>query len=160
MLQHPTFTPPKLHDLGLHARIALIEARYYTEISDALAEGALAVLAQAGANVERFVVPGALEIPLAAKLAMDARFDGAIGLGCVVRGETSHYDIVCNESARGLIALSTQHTFPTANAILTVETIAQAMARADVAQGNKGGFAADALLRMIVLKRQLTQMDK
>lgn len=154
MLQHPTFDPPKLQ-----ARIALIEARYYTEISDALVEGAIAVLTQSGVSVEHFIIPGALEIPLAAKLAMEAGFDGAVALGCVVRGETSHYDIVCNQSARGLTYLATRHNFPTANAILTVETIEQAMARADTKQGNKGGFAADAVLRMIALKRQLTQAD-
>ncbi len=152
--QAPLFDPPKLH-----ARIALIEARFYTELADAMAAGALAVITQAGAQAERIPVPGALEIPLTARLAMDAGFDGVVAIGCVIRGETSHYDIVCNESARGLTDLATAYAFPSGNAILTVENLDQAWARADTKRGNKGGAAADAVLRMIALKRHFTESD-
>ena len=156
MLNHATpFQPAKIT-----ARIALIEARYYADLCDAMVSGALEVIQAAGSTAERITVPGALEIPLAAKLAMDAGFDGVVAIGCVIRGETSHYDIVCNESARGLTDLATRHAFPSANAILTVENMAQAEERADVKRGNKGGFAADACLRMIALKRQLTKDTK
>jgi 6,7-dimethyl-8-ribityllumazine synthase len=141
-------TPPKLA-----ARIAIIEARFYGELCDEMAKGAMSVIADAGASYERIAVPGALEIPVAARIAMDAGFDGVVAIGCVIRGETSHYDIVCNESARGLTDLATQFAFPAGNAVLTVENMAQAEERADCARGNKGGWAADACLRMIALKR-------
>lgn len=150
-----TIQPPKLN-----ARIAIIEARFYDALCDQMADGALAVIEAAGAVAERIAVPGALEIPLAARLAMDSGFDGVVAIGCVIRGETSHYDIVCNESARGLTDLATGFAFPSGNAILTVENMEQAEARADIARGNKGGWAADACLRMIALKRQLPQPNQ
>lgn len=139
--------------------IAIIEGRFYQELSDELAAGAIAALEEAGATYERIAVPGALEIPqvfawlatarLAPFGAQNFRFHGAIALGCVIRGETSHYDIVANESARSLLETATRHAIPLGNGILTVENEAQAWERASVADGNKGRDAAQACLRLV-----------
>ena len=142
--------------------IMVIEARFYEDIADELAKGAIAEIEKAGATYQRFAVPGCLEIPAAIKYAVRSmdfysgrkRFDGYVGLGCVIRGETTHYDIVCNESARGLQDLALQYTLAVGNGILTVENREQAWARASTAHKNKGGFAARACLDMIDLKRQ------
>src|SRR5690242_12986761 len=120
-------------------RILMIEARFYPEISDALAEGALAVPYAAGAEVTRVTVPGALEIPAAICLALDGGWDGFVTLGCVIRGETTHYDIVCNESARGVQQLAIDHKLAVGFGVLTVESEAQAWARARKSEGDKGG---------------------
>lgn len=140
--------------------VAIVEARFYTDLADELAAGAVDVLRSAGASIERVAVPGALEIPAA--IAMLARrprrhgptIDGFVALGSVIRGETSHYDIVAGESARGLMTLSTSGPFAIGNGILTVENEKQAWARARRTGLDKGGDAARACLRMIALRRR------
>ncbi|MGO1117258.1 6,7-dimethyl-8-ribityllumazine synthase [Rhodovibrionaceae bacterium A322] len=140
----------------------IIEARFYEEIADALVEGAVAELDKVGATYERFSVPGVFEVPAAIRMAIRSldffsgrkRFDGYIALGCVIRGETSHYDYVCGESARMLQDLACDYTLALGNGILTVENSDQAWARASVDKLNKGGGAAKAALDMIELKRQ------
>lgn len=142
--------------------VMIVEARFYQDIADELARGALAELEKSGATHERFAVPGAYEIPAAIQFAVRAmdfysgrrRFDGYIALGCVIRGETTHYDYVCQESARGLQELALRHTLAIGNGILTVENREQAWARASVSVKNKGGLAARACLDMVELKRQ------
>lgn len=142
--------------------IMVIEARFYEDLADELARGAIAELDKAGATYQRVAVPGCLEIPAAIKYAVRSmdfysarkRFDGYVGLGVVIRGETTHYDIVCNESARGLQDLALQYTLAVGNGILTVENREQAWVRAGTGNKNKGGFAARACLDMIELKRQ------
>jgi 6,7-dimethyl-8-ribityllumazine synthase len=145
---------------GRAPHVAIVEARFYEDISDALAEGALAVLTSAGASWERFAVPGALEIPaavamLAARPArFGRRFDGYVALGCVIRGETTHYDIVAGESARALMDLGVTRRLAIGNGILTVETEEQAWRRARRGDLDKGGGAAAACLAMIALARR------
>ncbi len=142
---------------GRKPRIALVEARFYERISDELAAGALAVLARAGAVVERVSVPGALEIPgaIAILAARRARpLDGFVALGCVIRGETSHYDIVAGESSRGLMDLAVHRRLAIGNGILTVENESQAWSRARRKEMDKGGGAAIACLAMVALKRR------
>lgn len=142
-------------------RILIVEARYYDHIADALLAGATAVLDAAGASYERITVPGALEIPGAIVMAMEAAaekrapYDGAVALGCVIQGETYHFEIVSNESARGLMDLTLQHQFAVGNGILTVDTEAQALARVGGNHGHKGAEAAKATLAMVALKRAL-----
>lgn len=137
-------------------KVLVIESRFYEEISDKLLDGAKAALRREGATYDIVTVPGALEIPAALKFAIDrGGYDAYVVLGCVIRGETSHYDIVCNESARGVYDLVLSHGLALGNGILTVEDDHQAMARADAAQKNKGGEAAKAAMRMLDLKRQM-----
>ncbi|MEM6666630.1 MAG: 6,7-dimethyl-8-ribityllumazine synthase [Pseudomonadota bacterium] len=136
--------------------ILIIEARFYIELADALADGAIAVIETAGAHHSRVAVPGVLEIPTALAMAHDTgRYDGYVLLGCVIRGETTHYDIVANESAREITALSTAHRLALGNGIQTVENEEQAWARADPARKDKGGGAAKAALAMISLRQAL-----
>ena len=127
----------------------IIEARFYDDIGDALANGAMAALEAAGASYERLEVPGALEIPgaIAMAAASGRGYAGYVALGCVIRGETSHYDTVCNESARGIMELTLEH-LAVGNGIITVEDAEQAWARADASRKDKGGDAARAALRM------------
>ena len=134
-------------------RVLIVEARFYPEISDALYEGAAAAL---GAEIatDRITVPGALEIPGAIRLAA-GRYDGFIALGCVIRGETYHFEIVANESARGLMDLAVRKTLAIGNGVLTVEDEHQAWARARASEGDKGGGAARACLDLVGLKRRL-----
>lgn len=142
--------------------ILIVEARYYDEVGEQLLAGAVAKLEAAGASHEVVRVPGAFEIPAAIKTAVRSldfyagrpRPDGYVALGCVIRGETSHYDHICAESARGLQQLAIDHTLALGYGILTVENYEQAMARARVDQKDKGGEAADACLQMIELKRR------
>ena len=129
--------------------IMIVEARFYEDIADELARGAGQVLDEAEASHERYSVPGAFDVFSARR-----RFDGYIALGCVIRGETSHYDIICQESARALQDLMLNFTLALGYGILTVEDREQAMVRASVDQGNKGAGAAKACLEMIGLKRQ------
>jgi 6,7-dimethyl-8-ribityllumazine synthase len=135
--------------------ILIVEARFYAHISDALLDGATAALEKGGAHFERLAVPGALEIPPAIALAARGgehggkSFDGFIALGCVIRGETYHFEIVSNESARGIMDLGVNHGLIIGNGILTVETEHQAMERAAVDDGDKGGDAARACLALI-----------
>jgi len=133
-------------------RIAIVEARYYQDIADKLAAGVIAELDKAGFDYERIEVPGVFEIPAAVALAMesDEDFAGAITLGCVIRGETSHYDHICTEASRALMDL-TLAGIPLGFGVLTVENREQAVVRADPAQKNKGAEAATACLRMIAL---------
>jgi 6,7-dimethyl-8-ribityllumazine synthase len=133
-------------------RVLIVEARFYPEISDALLEGAVAAL---GSEVvtDRITVPGALEIPAAIRLAA-GRYDGFVALGCVIRGETHHFEIVANESARGLMDLMVRDGLCIGNGILTVEDEAQALHRAREGELDKGGDAARACLALIALKRR------
>jgi len=135
------------------ARILIVESRYYPEIADALIAGAERELTKNGATAERVVVPGAFEIPAAIALAAD-RYDGFVGLGCVIRGETTHYDYVCGESARGLMDLAVQKKLAIGYGIVTVDTMEQARARAFTDRGDKGGDAAHACLAMVALDRR------
>ncbi len=139
------------------AHILILEARFYAELCDELARGAIAAIERAGATWERQAVPGALEIPGAIAAAGKVkRFDGYVALGCVLRGETTHYDIVANESARGIMDL-TMTGFAIGNGILTCENEAQAWARARVSEMDKGAGAADAALAMIRFKRDIVK---
>jgi len=135
--------------------ILIVEARFYTDIADMLVKGAEAALTEVGATWERIEVPGAFEIPATINFALD-RFDGFVALGCVIRGETTHYDYVCGESARGLQELALQKRAPIGYGILTTENREQAVVRADPAQNDKGRDAVEACLRMIEVKRRFT----
>jgi 6,7-dimethyl-8-ribityllumazine synthase len=136
------------------AHILIVEARFYEDIADELVAGARAVLDAAGASCEAISVPGAFEIPAAIRMAMESgRFDGYVALGCVIRGETSHYDYVCGESARGLMDLATRHGIALGYGILTTENRAQAEARAWRDKKNKGADAARACLAMLAHRR-------
>ncbi|HEX3502771.1 MAG TPA: 6,7-dimethyl-8-ribityllumazine synthase [Xanthobacteraceae bacterium] len=143
------------------ARILIVEARYYDDIADALLTGAKKALQDAGAQFDLISVPGSLEIPPAIAIALDAAqkkrrpYDGAVALGCVIRGETIHFEIVSQESARGLLDLSVARRIPIGNGIVTVENEAQAKARADVDDQDKGGGAARAALALVSLKKRL-----
>lgn len=138
------------------AHVMIVEARFYEPLADELVRGAVAALEKAGATYERFAVPGAFEIPAAVSFAIaSGRFDGYAALGCVIRGETSHYDYVCGESARGLQDLALRHNAAIGYGILTVENEEQAWVRARVSDGDKGGDTVRACLAMIDLKRRL-----
>jgi 6,7-dimethyl-8-ribityllumazine synthase len=138
------------------ARVLLVEARYYAHIADELMRGAVAELEKAGAGHERITVPGAFEIPAAIQFAHLSRqgFDGYVALGCVIRGETSHYDLICTECARGLQDLALRERLAIGFGVLTVENEAQALARARLDKRNKGGEAVRACLAMVDLKRR------
>src|SRR5262249_43899073 len=144
------------------ARLLVVEARFYDDIADMLLKGASRALEKAGAAFDRVSVPGSLEIPPAIAIAIHAAeqqgrpYDGVVALGCVIRGETSHYDIVAGGSARGLMDLGLTHPLPVGNGILTVDTEAQAVARARPDKWDKGGGAANAALALIRLKRGFT----
>lgn len=146
-------------DHPMRAHVLIIEGRFYERIGGMLVDGASAELAKRGATFERITVPGALEIPQVLAAAAVARaagrtsFDGAIALGCVIRGETAHYDIVCNNANHWLMDVAVNHDVPVGNGILTVETEAQAIARAEGGAAGKGGDAARACLKLIEIKR-------
>ncbi|BBF93439.1 6,7-dimethyl-8-ribityllumazine synthase 1 [Blastochloris tepida] len=148
------------------ARILVVEARFYESLADLLLDGAMRRLQAAGVQVDRVTVPGSLEIPAAAAILLDAAaarlepYDGVLALGCVIRGETSHYDIVANESARGLMDLAVARALPVVNGILTVNTEAQATERAEPARLDKGGHAAAAVLSLVRLKRGLVMPER
>src|SRR5690606_38858356 len=135
----------------------IVEARFYDDISDALLDGARAALAEAGATADVVTVPGALEIPPAIAFAEAGGrgYDGYVALGCVIRGETYHFEIVANESSRGLMDLGIQRGLAIGNGILTVENGEQARVRARRDKGDKGGFAARAALTMIALRADM-----
>ena len=139
-------------------RILIVVARFYEDIADMLVRGATAALDEAGADHDVVEVPGAFEIPAAIAMALADRasvqYDGFVALGCVIRGETTHYDYVCGESARGLQDLAIAHRIPVGYGILTCETGDQARARADVDRGNKGAGAAQTCLAMVRLARR------
>lgn len=142
--------------------ILIVEARFYADIADELLKGAVEELERSGCTHDRVSVPGAFEIPAAIRMAMRSiefysghrRFDGYVALGCVIRGETSHYDYVCGESARKLQDLACEYALALGYGILTCENLDQARARAAVDRKNKGGEAARACLAMIGIKRQ------
>jgi 6,7-dimethyl-8-ribityllumazine synthase len=147
-------------------RILIVESRYYEDIADTLLAGARRALDAAQAAYDIVRVPGALEVPQAVVIALDATraaknpvadetYDGVVALGCVIRGETSHYDIVAGESARALMEIGIGHGIPVGNGILTVDTAAQAEVRAALDKGDKGGTAAKAALALVRLKRSL-----
>ncbi len=135
------------------ARILIVESRYYVEIADALIAGAEREIKKNGAVSERIVVPGAFEIPGAIALAAGG-YDGFVALGCVIRGETTHYDYVCGESARGLMDLAVRERLAIGYGIVTVNNADQAWARAAIDRGDKGGDAAHACLAMVALGRR------
>ena len=143
------------------ARFLIVEARFYDEIGTMLLKGAKAALDAAEARYDVLSVQGALEIPGMVAIALDAArefgrpYEGVVTLGCVIRGETYHFEIVAGESARALMDLSIARKLPLGNGILTVENEEQALVRADVAQGDKGGDAARAALCVLRLKRQI-----
>jgi 6,7-dimethyl-8-ribityllumazine synthase len=144
-------------------RILIVEARFYSDLADELLKGAEDALSSFGADYEVVTVPGALEIPGAIAMAEEgahrpsggAPFDGYVALGVVMRGETYHFEIVSNESARGLMDLTVGKRLCIGNGVLTVEDEQQAWARARVSEGDKGGGAARAAMTMVALKQQL-----
>ena len=141
-------------------KLLVVVAPYYKDIADNLVAGAKAVGAACGASVEVIEVPGALEVPSAIALALRlAEYDGFVALGCVIRGETTHYDTVCNDSSRAISLLGLQGAC-IGNGILTVENRAQAEVRADPAGQNKGGGAAAAALHLIALSRKWAGKSK
>ena len=136
-------------------KILIVEARYYEAITDILAEGALAVLEQDGHSTERIDVPGVFEIPAAVNLAWNSgAYAGCVTLGCVIRGETDHYDHICREMSRRLMDMRVDQNIPPGFGVLTVESREQAEKRAALADRNTGGRAAEACLRMIALKQR------
>ncbi|MCH1486694.1 MAG: 6,7-dimethyl-8-ribityllumazine synthase [Alphaproteobacteria bacterium] len=134
-------------------KVLIVEARFYEDMADALAEGAAAILDAAGVTYERVSVPGVLEVPVAIKYAADSNaYDGYVALGVVIRGETTHYEIVCNESARALMELGIKDQLPIGNGIQTVENSDQAWARCKMSEKDKGGDAAKATLALMGLR--------
>jgi len=136
------------------ARFLIVEARFYAHLNDMLIAGAKGALEAAGHDVDVLTVPGALEIPGAIATAADSgRYDGFVALGVVIRGETYHFEIVAGESARGIMAL-TMDGVAIGNGTLTTENEAQAIYRADPAQGNKGAGAAEAAMALLDLREK------
>ena len=135
----------------------IVEARFYTDIADAQLAGAKSALSAEGASFDNVSLPGALEIPVAIAMAdaSQQHFDGYVALGCVIRGETTHYETVCSESARGLMDLAISKNLAIGNGILTVEDEAQAWERADAARKDKGGDAARAAVCLANLRKNL-----
>ena len=144
------------------ARVLVVEARFYDDIADELLRGATAAIEAAQARAEVLTVGGALEIPQTLAMALDAAeaagqpYDAAVALGCVIRGDTFHFETVAGESARALMDLSVARAVPLGNGIITVDTDQQAWTRARVAELNKGGAAVDAALTVLRIKRRLS----
>lgn len=142
------------------ARVLIVEARFYDDIADELLRGAKAAVVAAEADCTIVTVPGALEIPSTIAILIEAAsahgkpYDAVVALGCVIRGETGHYDIVAGESSRALMDLSVAYGLPLGNGILTVENDAQAWARARVSEMNKGGGAVEAALAVLRIKNR------
>ena len=143
------------------AHLLIVEARFHEGLADALLDGAKAALEEAGATCDVVTGPGALEVPAVIAFAEEAaeeggtEYDGYVALGCVIRGETYHFEIVANESSRGLMDLATHGLVAIGNGILTVENEEQAWVRARREDGDKGGFAARAALTMIALRERM-----
>jgi len=136
--------------------IAIVTAPFYQSIINGLYQGAESYLTQQSYKVERIDVPGALEIPLACQLLAESnKYSGIVALGAVIRGETAHFDHVCEQSARGIMNVSLKHNFPIGNGIITVENEAQAIARSSDNEKNKGYEAAVATLGLLKLKQSL-----
>lgn len=151
-VEHDTLTPPTFDQ---PTKLLIVVSPYYGDIAEQMVTGAKAAIAAAGATCEVINVPGALEIPTAIRLAK-GQFDGYVALGCVIRGETTHYDTVCNDSSRALTLLGLKG-YCIGNGILTVENTAQAEVRADATGQNKGGGAAEAAMHLISLSRGFTK---
>ncbi|MEX0970661.1 MAG: 6,7-dimethyl-8-ribityllumazine synthase [Paracoccaceae bacterium] len=152
-ITHHQLDDPKF---DIPTKLLIVVAPYYKDIAAQQVEGAKRRIEAAGATHELVNVPGALEIPTAIRLASAAGFDGFVALGCVIRGETTHYDTVCNDSSRALTLLGLEGLC-IGNGILTVENIAQAAVRAEVAGQDKGGGAAAAAMHLIALDRRFTK---
>lgn len=158
-----TLKQPPVEGPRMKARLLIIEARFYEAISDLLVAGAIAECEARGVSYERITVPGALEIPQVLSLAAEAglipggapasRFSGAVALGCVIRGDTGHYDVVVDNANHWLMESAMRHRVPIGNGILTVENEAQAIERAKGGRDGKGGDAARACLRLVELQR-------
>ena len=138
--------------------VLIVEARFYTDLADQLCAGAAAVLTKSGVGFERQAVPGSFELPAAIRFALGdepltSRYGGFVALGCVIRGETDHYDHICREVSRALMDLSVAYQIPLGFGVLTCATYDQARVRAAVDRKNKGADAADACLRRMELKR-------
>lgn len=147
----------KLPEFDSPPSMLIVAAPYYREIADQLIAGAEEAVSAVGGRSELVEVPGALEIPTAIGLASGAgQYDGFVALGCIIRGETTHYETVCNDSSRGLMLLGLDGVC-VGNGILTVETIEQAQERARVDGFNKGGGAAEAALHLVALKRRFAK---
>ena len=147
--------------------VLIIESRFYEDIADELARGAIDELHGHNIEYERIAVPGSLEIPLALSLALAngfvgraGRHRGCVALGCVIRGETSHYDIVARESVAGLHALAVEHAVPLGNGILTCDSREQALERASIKGHNKGGDAAQACLALMQLEQRFSSASR
>ena len=154
---HHTLEPPKFDD---KPHLLIVVAPYYKDIADNLVAGAVAAIESVGGTYELAEVPGALEVPTAIRIARGAgKFDGFVALGCIIRGETTHYETVCNDSSRGLSLLGLDGMC-IGNGILTVENRPQAEVRADVAGQNKGGGAAEAALHLIALSKRFAPGPK
>ncbi|MFO1107454.1 MAG: 6,7-dimethyl-8-ribityllumazine synthase [Amaricoccus sp.] len=154
---HHSLIPPRFDQ---PTRLLLVVAPFYRDIADELLAGARAAVEAAGASHETIEVPGALEIPAAIRIASRQEdFDGFVALGCVIRGETSHYETVCNDSSHGLMLLGLQGIC-IGNGILTVENRAQAEVRASAIGQNKGGGAAEAAMHLIVLARRFARSER
>jgi 6,7-dimethyl-8-ribityllumazine synthase len=160
----PRQVKAKSKEAGLKgARILVVEARYYDAIADTLLAGVRRALDAAGASHDVVTVPGALEIPTALAIVLDAAtskrkpYDGAVALGCVIRGDTIHFEIVSEQSARGVMDVSIARKIPIGNGILTVNNEEQAKVRANLDEGDKGGEAARAALTLIRLKRAVAK---
>ena len=142
-------------------RILIVEGRFYSDLSDELLRGAADAITAVGAEYDVITVPGALEIPAVIAIADKAGgYDGYVALGCVIRGETYHFEIVSNESSRGLMDLATRKRLAIGNGILTVEDDEQAWARARVSEGDKGGGAARACLEVLSIRSRLLEGSK
>jgi 6,7-dimethyl-8-ribityllumazine synthase len=158
LMASPRRSPTIVHPDSKGGRFLIVEAGFYENIALMLREGAKSAFSRAGASVDLVEVPGALEIPIAMAIALDHAessqqpFDGAIALGCVIRGETYHFEIVANECARALTQLAMSRKLAFGNGVLTVENEAQALERADPKQGDKGGDAARAALSLYRLR--------
>lgn len=167
MVQKPKTDRPGADDTSaLKAHVLILEARFYEAIADMMADGAIEELNARGVTYERIAVPGALELPQVLSAAAEARsqgrmaFDGAIALGCVIRGETYHFEIVCDNANHWLMDVAIGEDIPVGNAVLTVETESQAIARAEGGRKGKGGDAARACLRLIAAKRGFLGQSK
>lgn len=147
----------KVSDGGVLANILIVAANFYQDIANELQSGARTYLASRGATFEEITVAGAFEIPSAIALALESgKYDGFVALGCVIRGETTHYDYVCGESARGIMELNINHKACIGYGILTVENMEQALTRARISEGNKGRDAAEACLQLVELKNKFS----
>ena len=144
-------------------RVLIVEARFYNDLADEMAKGAIAALDKAGILHDRVAVPGTFEVPAAIRFALRAmethsatsNYSGFIALGTVIRGETDHYDHICREVSRALMDIAVKQSVALGFGILTCETKEQAEARADISRGDKGADAAQACLRMMDLKKEL-----